>query len=166
MNFADYKKAQRQALNLLDKYGFEKPLINVIAIAQNEGLTIKEFDQDDISKLKNIAGFFDPKSKTIYINKSDPPNRKTFTIAHELGHYTLGHTPEKYGVLPRWQQPGIEKEPEEKEADCFAANLLVPEKILRKIIQEYNLSNNDTSLLSRMFGVSEDVIRYRLMTIN
>ena len=57
MNFADYKKAQRQALNLLDKYGFEKPLINVIAIAQNEGLTIKEFDQDDISKLKNIAGF-------------------------------------------------------------------------------------------------------------
>ena len=60
MNFADYKKAQRQALNLLDKYGFEKPLINVIAIAQNEGLTIKEFDQDDIPKLKNIAGFFDP----------------------------------------------------------------------------------------------------------
>lgn len=161
----DYKKAEKIAHELLVKYGFNDPLINVVAIAQYEGLEIKEFDEDDQVKLKNTAGFFDPATRTIYINKNDPPNRKTFTIAHELGHFKLEHDASRYGVLPRWQVPGIEKEPIEKEADCFAANLLVPEDMLKKVMKDYELDKKDTSLLCNMFGVSEDVIRFRLMRI-
>jgi len=41
-----------------------------------------------------------------------PPGRKRFTLAHELGHYTLRH-----------RRDG---EKEEQEANCFARNLLAP----------------------------------------
>lgn len=49
----------------------------------------------------------------IYNNALDiPSGRQRFTIAHELGHYALGHH--------------AQTEAEEREADCFARNLLAP----------------------------------------
>ena len=56
----------------------------------------------------------------------------------------------------------IDKEPKEQEANCFAANLLVPKKMLKKIMKDYDLSNFDVSALSNFFGAPEDVIRYQL----
>lgn len=43
---------------------------------------------------------------------SIPESRRRFTLAHELGHYALRH----------WRKT----EAEEREADCFARNLLAP----------------------------------------
>ena len=56
----------------------------------------------------------------------------------------------------------IDKEPKEQEANCFAANLLVPKKMLEIIMKDYDLSKNDIPALSKFFGVSDDVIKYRL----
>ncbi len=162
---ADCTNAQKKAEELIEKYGYEYPFVDVFAIAQAEGLTLKEYKSDDNDVLKNTAGFFDPDSKTIFVNKDDPPNRITFTVAHELGHFILQHEAAKYGVLPRWQIPGQEKEEVEKEADAFAANLLVPRKMLKKVMQEYGLSSKNVSILANMFGVSDAVMRYRLMRI-
>lgn len=44
-----------------------------------------------------------------------PRTRQRFTIAHELGHYILSHTGRT--------------EAEEREADCFARNLLAPRQM-------------------------------------
>lgn len=160
-----YEKAQRLAEETLKKHGMHAPIVNVFAIAQREGLSLKEFSPSEV-ELENVAGFFDPASKTIFVNKTDPAYRQTFTVAHELGHYLLGHDASKYGVLPRWQAPGAEKEPEEKEADCFAANLLVPEEMLKKTMREYGLTLKDEEILARMFGVSKDVMHYRLLRVS
>lgn len=161
---ADFIKAQQLAEATLIKHGVSSPIVNVFNIAQSEGLTLKEFSPED-GELANVAGFFDPASKTIFINKDDATNRQTFTVAHELGHYLLGHDATTYGVLPRWQNPGIEKKPEEKEADCFAANLLVPEDMIKKTMREYGLTDSDEEILAKIFGVSKEVIHYRLLRV-
>ncbi|MBP9748663.1 ImmA/IrrE family metallo-endopeptidase [Patescibacteria group bacterium] len=161
----DYKKAEDAADALVKEFHYEEPFVNVFEIALRKGLRLKEYDPDEKAVLQNAAGFFDPDTKTIYVNKEDPPNRKTFTVAHELGHFLLEHKPSEYGVLPRWQTPGEEKEAIEKEADAFAANLLVPKSILKNVMSKYGLTKEDTSVLAKMFGVSEVVIRYRVKHI-
>lgn len=100
-------------------------------------------------------------SIVIFVNDDDPPNRQTFTIAHELGHKLLGHNPNEYGVLFRRQVFG-ENPPVEKEANWFAANLLVPEEMLRRIQKKYDLTERDTEVLAGIFGVSREMIQYRI----
>ena len=159
---ADYKKAENAAVELLKKYTIEEPLVPVFEIAQNEGLTIKMFNPDD--QLRNVAGFLDIKEKTIYVNSQEPANRQTFTIAHELGHYILEHEENKIGVLLRYPEiRNKNKDPLEQEANCFAAELLVPRDMLKKVKSEYNLSQkDDIDILARLFGVSKEVMGYRL----
>lgn len=160
---ADYRKAKFEAQRLLGKFDVCDPIVPVFEIAKREGLQIVYFTPED--KLNDVSGFFDPKTNTIYINKSDSPQRQHFTIAHELGHFILKHESNKYGVLPRFATP-IDKNPIEQEANCFAANLLVPEEMLKQTMEIYHLSKDDVESLSRLFGVSYDVIKYRLRWLN
>lgn len=84
-----------------------------------------------------------------------------FTVAHELGHIILEHDTNSpgYGVLFRDSAKPKNKNPMEQEADCFAANLLVPTSMLREYLENYPGVPN--LLLARLFGVSEEVIRWR-----
>ena len=158
---ANFTKPENEALQLLKAYDIDQPVIPVFDIAQKEGLEIKFFKSDGNEQLSQVSGFFDPESKTIYVNSTDPPQRQMFTVAHELGHFKLGHESNEYGVLLRFAVT-IDKEPKEQEANCFAANLLVPKKMLEIIMKDYDLSKNDIPALSKFFGVSDDVIKYRL----
>jgi len=154
--------AQQAAQELLDKNRITEPLVNAFEIASNEGITIQLFDPERSEKLRNVAGFFDPKKNTIFINNQDPTNRQQFTVAHELGHYKLGH--QNAGVLLRQQIYESQKPAIEKEADEFAGNLLVPLPMLKGVMKEYDLDERsvDVELLARIFGVSKEVIKIRL----
>lgn len=82
---------------------------------------------------QNIAGAFDRGARCIYINSTDPKTRRTFTIAHELGHYFLHQDVDK-DVLFRERPPRDSHERREHietEADLFAAQLLMPEETIR-----------------------------------
>lgn len=108
-------------------------------------------------------GFYDPKARAIYVNRDDPPNRQTFTIAHELGHHYLHRDfilthPDQYKVLYR-KPMGRETDPIEKEANSFAANLLVPTEWLKRYYRIASVAE-----MARVFIVSEEVIRWRLIT--
>jgi hypothetical protein len=62
----------------------------------------------------------------IYNSSPDiPKTRQRFTIAHELGHYVLKHH--------------AQTDTEEREADCFARNLLAP----RRLALKYGVSFRD-----------------------
>lgn len=78
----------------------------------------------------DIAGAFSRKEKTVYVNKTDPQTRKIFTIAHELGHYFL-HNNVSTDILYREQTINGRKPSIETEADLFAAELLMPESVIR-----------------------------------
>jgi len=38
-------------------------------------------------------GYYEPRTKTIFVNDNEPATRNLFTVAHELGHYILHHCP-------------------------------------------------------------------------
>ena len=95
----------------------------------------------------------------IGINKYDSLTRQRFTLAHELGHYILhrdkiiGEKHEDYILLR-----DNEYTPMEREANEFAAGLLMPEKQFRKCIQEGITKVKD---LAEKFNVSVNAIKYR-----
>jgi len=124
-------------------------------IAQNYGIEVvfAAFP----THISEVMGFYDFDGRKIFVNADDHVNRQTFTIAHELGHALL-HIDfrEQYQVLLR-RPMGAEADPLEKEANHFAAKLLVPKRFLD---QYYKIAS--VSELARLFVVSEEVIRYRL----
>jgi Zn-dependent peptidase ImmA (M78 family) len=113
------------------------------------------------SHYEQVAGFLDFDEKAIYVNSADHYNRQTFTIAHELGHYLMHkelfeRDSARYKVLLR-RPIGEETDPIEKEANAFAANLLVPMNLLN-LYKKYATQED----LAQLFAVSRDVIGYRL----
>jgi Zn-dependent peptidase ImmA (M78 family) len=104
----------------------------------------------------------------IVANRAEPEVRQRFTIAHELGHYIYHRTLIGDGVAdsPAYRAPDetvYENTPLERfhetQANQFAANLLMPLKLIRKAEQEHpGISVKD---LAGLFKVSEDAMRIR-----
>jgi Zn-dependent peptidase ImmA (M78 family) len=155
----DYHRAQREAEKLVSSFGLTRPPVDPEAIAEALGLSVV-YAHFSPGISDEVSGYLDVAGNRIVVNKAIPSNRKTYTIAHELGHYVLHKeyaASNRYEVLLRKNQYENAKPPEEQEADAFAANLLVPIKLLR----EYK-SFASGSELARLFGVSADVIMHRL----
>ena len=111
-----------------------------------------DFRKDGIYEDKNLLGGTIIDQKTIEINEnlSDHEGRMNFTAAHEVGHIIL-HVPfynEKHGkdvsehkIISRKDGgfEGTKKEPEEWQADKFAAFLLMPSVLVKKAFHKnYN----------------------------
>lgn len=153
---ADFRHAESEATRALQKNRITSPPISLEEIAEGEGLNIAvaEFEGEGIS------GFIDFEKKLILVNKYDSISRQRFTIAHELGHWIL-HQKELQNdrdlvVLYR-RSIDDETDPLEQEANCFAANLLVPISFLQKI----SGSSVTNKKLANIFKVSEAVIAFR-----
>jgi len=153
----DFVAAEKLARQILKENFVVKPPVLAPELAEACGL--KVYESEFKQEYAHIAGFIDFAKNTILINADDSPARKNFTAAHELGHYMLGHNAENgYTVLLRNTDAMI-KTPAEQEANCFAANLLVPGPFLQEFVDAYPFATNQQ--LSRIFGVSTEVIRYR-----
>ncbi|KKS31857.1 MAG: hypothetical protein UU93_C0013G0012 [Candidatus Amesbacteria bacterium GW2011_GWA2_42_12] len=164
MGEANFSRCETLASDLLVKYGVTEPVVNVFQIAKGEGLELRFIKMPE--KLQSVAGFLDIDKKIIFINNDDPTNRQTFTIAHELGHFKLDHKPEEYSVLLRHTTFNGNYTPVEQEANCFAANILVPKKMAEEIIDKYKITKDDIDLLAKMFGVSNEMMAFRAKRLN
>ena len=96
----------------------------------------------------------------IYVNKYDNEKRQRFTIAHELGHYIL-HRNNAFGS--RFQHDFIffrdeNTNPIEREANNFAAELLMPKEEVVSLIKE---GYNTVNALAEKFDLSTSAVRYR-----
>ncbi len=138
-----------------------EPPIDVYELAKNNGLDIVEIDFP--AAQNQIAGFVTIKdgANKLYVNLSDSPNRRNFTVAHELGHWILHRdeleTNPNRSVLFRIAIGKLNTDPLERQANIFAANLLVPLELLEKYRDKETIDQ-----LAARFGVSKDVIGYRL----
>ncbi len=88
-----------------------------------------------------IAGFMDPLTKRIAVARSLSLGVRRFTAAHELAHYDL-HANEQQVLFRDLPVSGAERSFRnrpiiEKEADAYAAELLMPEKLLCKEFHWY-----------------------------
>lgn len=148
----------RTVRGLHSEFGIELPPVNPVEIARekNVGVVFAEFSGD---AKRRIAGFYDVGENAIYVNEDEFPLRQTFTVAHELGHALLHKdwaASDDYRVLFRDGEYNG-NEPHEKEANAFAAHLLVP----RFMLDRY-WDGNSAESLSQLFAVSVPMIRNRL----
>ena len=157
---ADFEKAEQLAWETLVKSGFNRPPVIAVEIADQKGLKV-EITHFKKEYRQKVAGFIDPGSGIIVVNAEDSISRRNFTVAHELGHVVLGHDIEspEYSVLFRNSEKQKYKSPMEQEADCFAANLLVPMSMLRECLENYPFALDQQ--LAQIFGVSAEVIKWR-----
>lgn len=154
---ADFRKAKNAALEILNDLGFKTPPINPIDIAVALGTSVFFSDFDGFDK---VSGFYDAEDNQIYVNKNELPQRQTFTIAHELGHMVLHKEwamSQDYKVLLRESLEFPSKDKYEREANTFAANLLVPNFLLRKYVDVASVPE-----LSNLFMVSKTMIQNRI----
>ena len=118
----------------------------------------------------------------IGVNLSNGTLRQRFTIAHELGHHILGHeregifvdSPSKYfTILFRDVDSSTGEYMQEREANAFAAALLMPKELIEKVIGEYYspyaFPKEDFNLvdeLCRRFEVSSQAMSFRLTNLD
>lgn len=129
----DDTRAILEARKLLRDCGLEKTRpVNLATIIKTLGLnaTYKEGMRD--------YALLNPMDKTIYILKDNQPIRdKIFAVAHEIGHWIL-HSRDK--ERPRFDFSGKDRPSdkvlieEEKEANSFAFELLMPYEETRNLI--------------------------------
>ena len=122
---------------LLAKHHVRSGPVPVEGIARALGIDVRQEPADD-----DLAGFLvrDVRRKrtVIGVNRHHHPNRKRFTIGHELGHFLL-HEQEHihvdresagFRVKLRDGRSSDGTDVEEKEANLFAAELLMPARFL------------------------------------
>lgn len=180
INFFIENKAEK----LISEAGITDTRIDVIKIAKHLNITIDYLNLD-----ASISGFLvqkDDKTR-IVVNATEKPFNKTnknkpklsprqrFTVAHEIGHYILhknevtlfvdkGET-----VLYRDTNSTSGEYRREREANAFAAALLMPKFLIeRKIEEKSNQIQSNISLieqLSTYFEVSEQAMSFRLSNL-
>ncbi len=159
------KEIREESKNILQKYEIHSPPVNIISISNKIGFEVVKSDfKDELSGM--IA------NHTIFINSKDIQERQNFTIAHEIGHFLLHQKKEhKYKHIRFRDESDLDEKSirEEREANEFAACLLMPEEwIIRDFHQEMALATMNKEKLKNLalkYGVSYSALKIRLINL-
>lgn len=159
---------EERAEKLLQEANCLKAPIDINKCAQHLKVEVNPLELDE-----NVSGFFVIKENKAHIgyNKNDNDKRTRFTIAHELGHFVL-HAKQiplfidKYETkLYRDFSSTTGESIMEREANAFAAALLMPRKLILKELEEDNNKSNIIKRLSQKFNVSIQAMGIRLVNL-
>lgn len=165
-------KAELTAKRVLDRHRATAAPVDVEAMARAEGaLVLREPLGKDVSGLLMRTD----DATVLAVNSDRHPRRQRFTIAHELGHLLL-HPGRTYTVDStvrlNWRNDlsSLATSTEEIQANAFAAELLMPAKLLKQAIDnlaQSRVSNEDRiiRLLAEEFQVSTIAMQYRLVNL-
>ena len=152
--------------------GVTDPPVDVERIAVENGIEVVNKILED-----ETSGFLlnspDNDHVIICVNRSHHPNRQRFTIAHELGHFFLHSQHEPlfvdnagYHFRDAVSSAGTHKT--EREANAFAAALLMPQRFLERDIEEIEgsyIRDEDIAELASKYKVSEQAMTVRLVSL-
>lgn len=165
-NFTTQQIAEKVAQVLKENYFGNEPPVDIYKLLDNYGITVHPRKFPD--KHANVCGFVvfldgEETSPVFVLNVDNSDERKKFTLAHEFGHWIL-HKDKlvkdpSLGVLYKNPIGDRDLDQVEKEANQFAAQLLVPGAMLQA---EHETTSEHSKDLAKEFGVGEDIIRYRL----
>lgn len=166
----DIAAARARAAKLVEQIGVKTPPVPVERIAKQLGVVVQYAPFDD--ELSGMA-FLKEGVAIIGINSNHHPNRQRYTLAHELAHICLHHSHLEAGVhvdqssvnsLRRDLVSADGTNPLEREANAFAAELLMPRKLLAGTLDDRMLDLDDDRLLAlaKRFKVSLMALQYRL----
>jgi len=166
-----YPYIEERAERLLKENNCLSIPIKVEKCAASLGITLKALDLDD-----DVAGFLLKKNNEAHIgyNKKNVSERVRFTIAHELGHFVLHEKDsdlfvdkEEEKILYRDHNSSKGQFIKEREANAFAAALLMPQNLLLSEIEKNKGEGKNKLMktLARKFRVSEQAITIRLTNL-
>lgn len=165
--------ARTAAEKLIERLGIQAAPVDVESIASMLGLHIvaEDLGSDISGLLVSRDG-----SASIAVRRTDPPNRRRFTIAHEIGHFVLRHHVQRNElvhadrheqVIYRSPRASEGLDPVEVQANQFAASLLMPARFVRDKVEQLEkpFSEADVKALATEFRVSEQAMTIRLTTL-
>lgn len=166
-----YEKGYQGATNFRQAYGLAtSPIPNMEMLADEVGVLVCRLPLGDYQSPDGCSAI-DPLDGIAYIliNSDKPRVRRRFTIAHELGHLALGHLQQGEMVL---DETTNSTQPEETEANAFAAELLMPAEGIRNFLDRFSRRLDDQGFslhlavrLAASFGVSEEAVYYRMLNL-
>lgn len=124
---------------LIDEFGYSESKL------EQQGITSEAYRNED----GMITGEGD--HRCIFLHDQLSQERRRWVCAHEIGHHALGH---KYEPVD-----GIAYRLQESAADWVAAQLLMPEPLVREVVAKVGL---DYRLLAYTFGVQLRWMKIRL----
>jgi len=130
------------ARSVAKRHGVAVPPVEVEAIASREGMRVVRVD------LGALEGRMreDDDGWLIEVNSDRSLTSQRFSVGHELGHRKMGH----YGCGTDAKQ--------EREANVFAAELLMPLALLKKAMAKHRSLGD----LARLFQVSKEAMQIKL----
>lgn len=161
-------QAEQAARDLLDEASVVNPPVEVDVLARVVGADVRRRpNSPDISGLLYRQG----DELIIGVNADDSPARQRFTIAHEIGHLKLhksGFFVDRAYRASRTDLPSDAAE--ERQANWFAAELLMPENMISTVARELveQKSMTDEALigaLAERFRVSRQAMGFRLLNL-
>jgi Zn-dependent peptidase ImmA (M78 family) len=152
-------EAKAEAREVLRESGITEAPVNPITVAKRLGYSVNAAIFDS----RQTSGTASKRNGHVRIdvNATEHPNRRRFTIAHEIGHARLhlngvnnaSITDTEYRTSTASLRPT-----KEVEADTFAAELLMPEAW---VAERFKI-DQDLSSLARYFGVSNEAMKIQL----
>lgn len=165
---------------LLRTYKSERP-VRVEALIRNLGIDLEPSAQLD----GGISGHIQRRPDGTYVirtNGNEHEYRRRFTMAHELGHWVLHRSilDRAGGINDTTMYRTDPTEPlynshihliHEQQANSFAANLLMPDQLVRDVWMEESERTNHPeqvptlTTMHRAFQVSPSAMRWRLRNL-
>ncbi|MCL2722484.1 MAG: XRE family transcriptional regulator [Treponema sp.] len=164
----EQKLIKNHAEKIVYKHGFTEFPIDPIKIAKNENIEVKPKDDcfEGISgSLLKVGDQFGIMYSTFYSNKGF----ENFSIAHELGHYFLdGHSEFLFNSTNIHQSNAnfFSSDQHEREADIFAASLLMPEDMFKENLWKFEKGLDGIIDIAKLCNTSltATAIRYAELT--
>jgi len=165
------RRIESMIQQLLEGNGVHEAPVPVGRIAKAEGARVFYQSLED-----NVSGFLyrDQQQAVIGVNTHHAPVRQNFTTAHELGHLLLHereqlHVDHDFRVRLRDDVSSQGTDEAEREANFFAASLLMPRAFLERDLEGQDsvdlLDDEMLRDLARKYGVSTQALMNRLKNI-
>jgi Zn-dependent peptidase ImmA (M78 family) len=156
---------EAKAREILRAHGMLNLAVDPVKLANALGARVynAKFGEDDVHGLLARRDG----SIAVYVNAGDPPVRKRFTIAHEIGHLVLHlgtgvgefiDSADNFRTTFDPEESWTAERRREWEANTFAAALLMEEQLVRRMWAEIH----DIEGLARWFQVSQQAMGFRL----
>ena len=144
--------AELQANHLLRHFQIETPAVPEQIVSELPRLRIVREDGLPVSG----AAYWNGRYWVITVNADEPYFRQRFSVMHEFKH-VLDHTTKQFLYHDRPFQTADQQA--ERVADYFAACLLMPKKVMKRLWYQ---GNQNIVQLAEVLFVSTRALRYRL----
>lgn len=132
MNYMDYTEPQNAALRVLLDSGIRELPVDLNSVCRRYGMHAYPYSSTSgldasIQRKTDGLAYYSGHTPIILYNGMKSAERIRFAVAHEIGHFVLGH------LTPQFKSRYFGRNSREQAANMFAAHLLVPSCILLEI---------------------------------